>query len=95
MHGSSPLDLLETAGQCLLMGIPNCGSVFHDGLEEALVAVSVNAGGAASESDVCVDKHTDLVGLWTWRCCLDVGTPVQVFISSAPRYFSQLTLSKA
>ena len=43
------------------MGIQDCGSVLHDGSDEASVA-AVNVSGAAG-NDVSLDKRIDLVGL--------------------------------
>ena len=86
--GRSPLDLLETVGQRLLMGIPKCGSVLHDGSEVAFVAVGVNISGAAS--DISVDEKNYLPDLS--RCCLDMGSPQCRSSVKTPRYFALLTL---
>ena len=48
--GCSPLDLLKTVGQRLLVGIPS--STFHDWSDEAFVAVGVNSSRAASDAYV-------------------------------------------
>ena len=43
--GSPPLNVLKTVGQYLLVGVPYCGSILHDGSDTAFVAVSVDTNG--------------------------------------------------
>ena len=68
---------MRLAALLILMGVANCGSmIMIDRFAEVFVTVSVSVSSKAT-NDVLYNEGTNLVYLH--RCCLNIGTPVQVF----------------